>query len=237
MNLAAPPRASVPSLPELSRLSPSRDLIRLIGARKVYGSGEAAVTRARRHRPCDRERRVRRRARALGLGQVHGDEHPGLPRYADWRALFLPRRRCRKRSPATQRALLRRYHIGFVFQGFNLLKRTTALENLELPLHLSRHAEGRTAASRAPRAGAGRTVGPREAHRLRAFRRPAAARRDRARARHRPRGHLRRRADRQSRQRQAATKSCRCWPRSTGARHHHRSRHARRGRRRLRAAP
>lgn len=33
-----------------------------------------------------------------------------------------------------QRALLRRYYIGFVFQGFNLLKRTTAVENLELPL-------------------------------------------------------------------------------------------------------
>ena len=32
------------------------------------------------------------------------------------------------------RALLRRYYIGFVFQGFNLLKRTTAVENLELPL-------------------------------------------------------------------------------------------------------
>jgi putative ABC transport system ATP-binding protein len=33
-----------------------------------------------------------------------------------------------------QRALLRRYYIGFVFQGYNLLKRTTARENLELPL-------------------------------------------------------------------------------------------------------
>jgi putative ABC transport system ATP-binding protein len=33
-----------------------------------------------------------------------------------------------------QRALLRRNYLGFVFQGFNLLKRTTALENLELPL-------------------------------------------------------------------------------------------------------
>jgi putative ABC transport system ATP-binding protein len=33
-----------------------------------------------------------------------------------------------------QLALLRRYYIGFVFQGFNLLKRTTAVENLELPL-------------------------------------------------------------------------------------------------------
>jgi putative ABC transport system ATP-binding protein len=34
----------------------------------------------------------------------------------------------------SQRALLRRHYIGFVFQGFNLLKRTTARENLELPL-------------------------------------------------------------------------------------------------------
>ncbi|MBS0469936.1 MAG: ABC transporter ATP-binding protein [Proteobacteria bacterium] len=33
-----------------------------------------------------------------------------------------------------ERALLRRDNIGFVFQGFNLLKRTTAEENLELPL-------------------------------------------------------------------------------------------------------
>ncbi len=33
-----------------------------------------------------------------------------------------------------QRALLRRYFLGFVFQGFNLLHRTTALENVELPL-------------------------------------------------------------------------------------------------------
>ncbi|MDQ2647050.1 MAG: ABC transporter ATP-binding protein [Myxococcota bacterium] len=35
---------------------------------------------------------------------------------------------------ADQRALLRRNYIGFVFQGFNLLARTTALENVELPL-------------------------------------------------------------------------------------------------------
>lgn len=35
---------------------------------------------------------------------------------------------------ADQRSLLRRYAHGFIFQGFNLLARTSALENVELPM-------------------------------------------------------------------------------------------------------
>ena len=38
------------------------------------------------------------------------------------------------RLDRNRRALLRRHYLGFVFQGFNLLARTTAAENVELPL-------------------------------------------------------------------------------------------------------
>ena len=49
-----------------------------------------------------------------------------------------------------QRALLRRHYLGFVFQGFNLLPRTTALENVELPLvYRGEPAARRHAAARA----------------------------------------------------------------------------------------
>jgi putative ABC transport system ATP-binding protein len=60
--------------------------------------------------------------------------------------------------PRNQRALLRRHFLGFVFQGFNLLARTTALENVELPLVYRGHAATvRHAAARAALAQVGLT--------------------------------------------------------------------------------
>jgi putative ABC transport system ATP-binding protein len=48
-----------------------------------------------------------------------------------------------------QLARVRNQEIGFVFQGFNLLARTTALENVELPLLYARGVSGRERRERA----------------------------------------------------------------------------------------
>ena len=57
-----------------------------------------------------------------------------------------------------ERALLRRHFLGFVFQGFNLLARTSAQENVELPLlYRGESTEARHAAAQAALAQVGLT--------------------------------------------------------------------------------
>jgi putative ABC transport system ATP-binding protein len=61
-------------------------------------------------------------------------------------------------------AMIRNRKIGFVFQGFNLLARTTALENVELPLFYDHDASRRDQSERAKRALTAVGLGDRYGH-------------------------------------------------------------------------
>ena len=90
------------------------------------------------------------------------------------------RRGHHRRWPTSELTKLRRKHIGFVFQSFNLLPTLTAEENILLPLAIAGRKPDQGRRRRADRARRPRR--PARPQAVRALRRPAAARRDRPRA-------------------------------------------------------
>jgi putative ABC transport system ATP-binding protein len=111
----------------------SAELIRLIGVRKIYGWGEAAVAALDRvNLSIDAGEFVAimgpsGSGKSTAMNILGCLDTPTSGHYF-FRGVDVGT------LSRDQRALLRRNYIGFVFQGYNLLKRTSALENLEIPL-------------------------------------------------------------------------------------------------------
>ncbi len=108
-------------------------LLRLRGVTKVYGSGSAAME-ALRGIDLDIERGEfvavmgasgSGKSTCMNILGCLDTPTRGSYRFRDVEVTTLTR---------TQRSLVRRSWLGFVFQGYNLLPRTSALENVELPL-------------------------------------------------------------------------------------------------------
>ena len=102
--------------------------------------GARAEGRLARHRA----RRVRRHHGPVGLGQVDDDEHLGCLDTPTSGTYLLDGISVASLS-RDELAEIRNRKIGFVFQEFNLLARTSALENVELPLIYTDDARARAA--------------------------------------------------------------------------------------------
>jgi putative ABC transport system ATP-binding protein len=108
-------------------------LIRLRGISKVYGEGQAAV-HALRDVSLDIEAGEfvaimgpSGSGKSTAMNMIGCLDTPTNGEYLFQGAAV-------HKLSRDQRARLRRRHLGFVFQGFNLLPRTSAQENVELPL-------------------------------------------------------------------------------------------------------
>jgi putative ABC transport system ATP-binding protein len=110
-----------------------KTLIELARVTKVYGSGQAAVHALRGIDLGIQEQEFVSVMGSSGSGKSTCINIIGcldVPTSGDYR--FREVSVCA--LSRDQRALLRRNYIGFIFQTYNLLPRTTALENVELPL-------------------------------------------------------------------------------------------------------
>ena len=108
-------------------------LIELEGVTKVFGSGPGAFQALRGVDLTVREGEFVAIMGPSGSGKSTAMNIIGcldVPTAGSYRFRGVAVERLDRR----QRALLRRRHLGFVFQGYNLLARTSAIENVELPL-------------------------------------------------------------------------------------------------------
>jgi putative ABC transport system ATP-binding protein len=111
----------------------NQSLIELQGVTKVYGTGQAAM----------------HALRGIDLGIEEGDFLAVMGPSGSGKSTCMNILGCLDTPTAgvykfkgievgkltrNQRTRLRRFYLGFVFQGYNLLNRTSALENVELPL-------------------------------------------------------------------------------------------------------
>ncbi|HQN19104.1 MAG TPA: ABC transporter ATP-binding protein [Syntrophobacteraceae bacterium] len=113
--------------------SNSQALIELQGVTKVYGTGQAAMHALRGIDLCISEGEFVAVMGASGSGKstcmnILGCLDTATAGSYRFKGIEV------NRLTRNQRTKLRRFYLGFVFQGFNLLNRTSALENVELPL-------------------------------------------------------------------------------------------------------
>lgn len=113
--------------------SQDKPLIELGGVTKVYGKGRAAMTALRGIDLRVDDGEFVAVIGASGSGKSTCMNILGCLDTPTSGAYFFKGVEVGRLS-GDQRALLRRHYLGFVFQGYNLLNRTSAIENVELPL-------------------------------------------------------------------------------------------------------
>ena len=114
-------------------MSPNTPLISLKGVSKVYGQGEAKTYALKGIDLEIHEGEFVAIMGASGSGKSTAMNIIGcLDTQSEGEYLFKGVQVSSLNK--NQKALLRRNYLGFIFQGFNLLGRTSALENVELPL-------------------------------------------------------------------------------------------------------
>ena len=102
-----------------------------------YGDGDTAVDALRGVSVDVRDGKLTAVMGPSGLGQVDAHAHPRRPRQADRRAASTIAGTEITTLGDNDLTKLRREHIGFVFQFFNLLPMLTAEENILLPLTIA----------------------------------------------------------------------------------------------------